>query len=416
MSPTEAGIYFFAYAIATIGAAATRLGTELAGIRLSAQWYEARELDRLRASIDTRLMVVVVVAGVAGISGSLVAPEVVAHTSLGPGASSAVRLAAVAVVPLAILGFLSEILKGVGRALLALSLQNLVVPGVGASVLMCWARHGTDATTGLTALTIIASLAVTFAFLGWRRTLSQHFGYCPRTPRVQSTAAWEALKDAPALLVVSTTAVVMHWLGATLLAFFSVPREVAGYSVAVRLSIGVSVIHSAAASVVAPKMSVASASQDGSQLRQLSHETSVIITALTWPVLLLLFVFAEQAMSLFGTEYLAFTGILRILLVGQFVAAFFGHSTTVLLMAGRYAAARWTSLCAAMVLAVFSVVAVPRLGAAGAALAMTAALISGHVFAAVLARRSLGIWTVPLARVDVSRVTTSLIGGPHHGA
>ena len=93
--------------------------------------------------------------------------------------------------------------------------------------------------------------------------------------------------------------------------------------------------------------------------------------------------------------------VLQTLLLGQLVAAVIGHSGTVLVMSGRYVSARWSSVIAALCLAVFSLASVPALGAEGAAIAMAAAVVFGHVAALLLARRDLGIWTVPTSREDL---------------
>jgi O-antigen/teichoic acid export membrane protein len=185
------------------------------------------------------------------------------------------------------------------------------------------------------------------------------------------------LRDAPALLVVASTSVIMQWLGAVVLGLLGQPEAVAGYSVAMRLSIIVSIIHSAVTSLFAPRMAAAHTQSDVSLLRRLSHRTSLTVIALAMPALSALFFFAPFWLSLFGQEYTDYTVALRLLVTGQIVAAVIGHSGTVLVMAGAYNQARTTSLSAAVAILLLMVMLVPWGGPPGQHLPCRVPLLRG---------------------------------------
>jgi O-antigen/teichoic acid export membrane protein len=126
-----------------------------------------------------------------------------------------------------------------------------------------------------------------------------------------------------------------------------------------------------------------------------------MISCITWPALLLMVALAPMCMVVFGSGYQNYAYVLRTLLLGQVVAAVIGHSGTVLVMSGRYVSAQWSSVIAALCLAVFSLAAVPALGAEGAAIAMAGAVVAGHAAGFLLVRRDLGIWTIPTSREDL---------------
>lgn len=232
-------------------------------------------------------------------------------------------------------------------------------------------------------------------------------------PKDQSPAAIRQeiisiLRDAPTLLVVSTTSIIMQWIGAFILGILGSPQEVAGYSVAVRLSIAVSIIHSAVTSVIAPRIAAAHSIGDTQGLRVLVHQTSAYICLTTAPVLLTLLVFPGGWLSIFGKDFISFGIVLQLLVMGQIVAAVIGHSGTVLVMTGYYANARATSIIAAGGLFIFMLFFVPDYGATGAALAMSLGVVAGHLAGAVFVRQKLGFWPMPISLKDLSLIKERL--------
>lgn len=400
----QAGFFFFGYSLIVILSTLARIGSELSGLRAVAPLFETQNEDELRSVVDSRLALVSGISLLLAVGlGVLAGP--IAHGSFGSRVESVLWLSALAIPPMAMIGLVSEVLKGAQRAWLALTVQNVGAPTVTVVILV--AEH---ATVGLNAdraaAAVVASswVVAVGAMLAWRRVLAGRFGSARGGFRINRGEVVNTLREAPSLLIVSTTSVVMQWIGATILGFLASAPEVSGYSVAMRISIAVSIVHSAAASVVGPQMSIASAAGQVARLKRVCHQTSVMITAITWPALVTMMVLAPLCMAVFGQEYRDFASVLRILLVGQLVAAVIGHSGTVLVMSGHYSSARWSSVAAALALAALSVLAIPVLEARGAATAMASAVVIGHLAGFALVRRQLGIWSIPVSLQDFARL------------
>jgi O-antigen/teichoic acid export membrane protein len=396
-----AGIFFFGYSIAVILATLARLGCELSGSRAVASLFQSGHVRELKRAVDSRLAIVVVMSIVC--SALLLAlTGVIADKTYGAPVEAVLWCSALTIPPLAVAGLLSELLKGAQHAWLALTIQNFALPSCAvALILALWMTTTPSAQQIAVVVMVAAWLAAAAALIAWSLVFNRRFGRRSGLPKPKMSEVAQTLRETPSLIIVSTTSVVMQWVGATILGFFATASEVAGYSVAMRISIAVSIIHSAASSVVGPQMAIAFANSDTSRLRRICHQTSLMISGVTWPGLLLMLALGPICMSVFGGEYEKYAYVLRTLLLGQLVAAVIGHSGTVLVMSGRYASARWSSVIAAICLAVFSLAAVPILGPAGAAIAMASSVVVGHVAGLLLARRDLGIWTVPTSREDV---------------
>jgi O-antigen/teichoic acid export membrane protein len=402
---SEAGIFFFGFSILLIVSTLARLGSELSGLRVVARLYDSGNVAGLRSAVGTRLVVVVVVAVVASLMLLLSTPEIARHT-FGSGASPVLFATASAIPAMSVIGLISEILKGARRIGLALVVQNVAVPVLAVPlILFASVFSELDAET-VSRLLAFAVWAVALGGLG--ACLRVQRARIPSTPStgfsISASEVLQVIRDAPFLLLVSMMPVLMQWIGATLLGFLAPASAVAGYSVAMRISIAVSIVHSAAAGVVGPQMSIAHAKEDLPQLQLLAQQTGLLIVFITWPALILMILFPDTCMSIFGHGYAGYIDVLRILLIGQMVAALIGHSGMVLVMTGRYPSARLASLVAGMSLVGLAVVTIPALGAEGAAIAMAGSVVLGHLAGILLVRRTLGIWTIPTSWGDLGEL------------
>jgi O-antigen/teichoic acid export membrane protein len=327
----------------------------------------------------------------------------VSLASVGSQHSGALRLIALMVPGFALVGLISELLKGLGRAWIGLFLQNTCVPLLAVPTVLMTGSRSAEVVSAV----LLASVSATglLSMVAWSLATKDPSANPGSRSRVTSLGAMRnLLTDTPNLLAVTATPVVMHWAGAALLGFLTSPAQVAGYSVAARLAIAVSVVHSAASSVVAPRMAVAHGQRDMSQLHRLTMRTGLLIALLTWPVLLTLALAAPFILGVFGGEFRSFANVLVILIAGQAVASLIGHSGTVLVMTGQYVSARVTSAIAAGSLAILLLALTPAYGAVGAALAMTGSVVTGHLAGLLLVNRDDGFWTIPTRFSDINKV------------
>lgn len=407
---TNAGVFFFGYSILFIVSTFCRCGTEISGLRSVAIALQSGNQSALWSAFSARVRLV---TGVAGIVAGLmfIATPVIAsgRASVAPGIDATLRLTALSIPALALLGLFSEMLKGAHRANLALTYQNIAIPLITMPTLLVLRLQGPIHPAQVSAILMAGSWIVALsAGLGCIRSFER---YVPRVHGWMDSdraALTDILRDAPNLLIVSTTPVVMQWIGSALLGYLAPPEAVAGYSVAIRISIAVSIVQSAVTSVLGPKISAAHAREDGPEMTRLSQETSIIITAASMPILLGMFVFAPACMSIFGGHFSEYASVLRLLIVGQLVAAIIGHCGNVLALCGEYRSARTTSILAVSSLALASLLFVPQGAAIGAAAAMSAGVIVGHVSGFLLVRQVLSMSPVPTSM----RGIRSLVRGP----
>lgn len=399
MPSDEAGSVLFGYAVIMLASQVSLLGSELSGLRIAAINYNDHDRCALRINCIIRIRFVLVVAAVTAL---LVFTILLAFKLGGPtglaGLDAALTAAAIPLYALMLL--LVELLKGVGRPVAGLFFQNILVPLVVISLIFVGYIHSSTPSvryvvTALFVACLAAALASVACLIASVRLRASDFW---------KGSARVLVREAVLVAPVSGTPAIIQWSGAALLGVLASPADVAAYVVAARVTIAVSVIHSAVASVAAPRLAVAHHSGSSEEFRFAGLQTGLIISASALPILVCLFVFPEPILQVFGQHYVdSGASLLRVLLAGQFVAALLGHSGTVLLMSGKFRESSINSVAFALFQLAGLAGLVPFLGALGAAMATSITVACGHIATLILVRKAVGFWPIPLTWREVSQ-------------
>lgn len=388
MEEQSAGIVFFAYALLLLVSQVSLAGSEISGLRAVAISEGKAEPLAVRSSSASRIRLVL-------LSSSLASVSMFATLSITGSALNRVQLLMVsaAIPAYAIVLLLGELSKGIGRPVLGLTFQNLLIP----VMVICFVLIGGSFSVSLVSSFVICAILAASSMSAFAVLViySREVGMQPGDFRLGELG--NLVRQSPWVWPVSATPAIIQWSGAALLGLISSPAEVANYVVAARLTIAASIIHSAVTSVAAPRLAVSWHSGDLLSFRREAVHAGLAISALAIPVLAGLCIFAEPVLDVFGVSYAQNSAnILRILIIGQVVASLCGFSGTVLLMAGSFRTASFLSTFFGVLQLVMTFALVPRLGVLGAAFATALTGALGHVATLVLVRLTLGLWPIPL--------------------
>jgi O-antigen/teichoic acid export membrane protein len=167
----------------------------------------------------------------------------------------------------------------------------------------------------------------------------------------------------------------MNRTGIVLLGWLAGTREAGIYALAFNLAFAVMLPRMAVNALLAPAISDLFVRGDRAALR------AVVAKAAVWTLLgaaciaFPLLVFAEPALALFGRDFATGAAALRILLIGQVIAAAAGSQLQLMTMTGRERGAAAQMVASAAANVAVGAVLIGPLGPAGAALAATATLI-----------------------------------------
>jgi O-antigen/teichoic acid export membrane protein len=145
--------------------------------------------------------------------------------------------------------------------------------------------------------------------------------------------------------------------------------------------------------VIGPQIVKYKLANDKKGLQQLSRQSARSALLIAAPIALVFFVFGESLIALvFGAQYVELTfWPLAILALGQLISVFFGSVAYLLTMSGHEQTTLTGQIVALGVNVVACSILIPRYGAVGAALGVTAGLVVFNIILGAQVYRRLGI-------------------------
>jgi len=387
VGPDGYGQYAYVVAWMTILAYLSALGFDVSLLRFVPAYRSQGAYGLMRGVIRYAQRMVVIagvgiallgVAGLAAWSGRL-SPELRLTFLIGFGA-----------VPIwALLWIRCSIARAFGGVVLALAPERiardallLCLLGLAGPVLG-W-RVGAPAAMGATLIS--SAVALGLVSLSVRRLRSPQLAY---VAPVQASMTW--LLAAAPLVLIGTVEPLMNRTGVVLLGWAGDIRGAGIYAVAFNVSFLAVLPRTAVNALFAPAASELFARDDRSGLQALIVRTSAWTLAGTLGIALPLWFLAEPILAWFGHDFAAGTGALRILLIGQVIAAGAGSQLYLLTMTGHERVAALLVVLSAAVNVLVGVALIPSFGLRGAAIATTMAFVAWNIAMGLFIWRRLGL-------------------------
>lgn len=266
--------------------------------------------------------------------------------------------------------FLENWLLGAGKVLRSMLASQIVFPVVitlGAAVLLV-SPITADLRAASTLYVLAALLSVVAALILSAETIRRTW---PDTLRYENPAA---LGTGRALGLVSFGFLASQNIDVILTGFLSDPKDVALVRVSGRAAEVLGLMRMVAVLHYKPKIAAAFGQGDLARVQRQAQTLTLIFVASGVPLFLVLWIWAEPILSLFGPEFPAAASVLRLYLIGIGLTLLAGPCTLLLTLCdGEKVAARilWSALA---VNALLDLILIPAYGALGCAIANVAAL------------------------------------------
>ncbi|MCB2200600.1 flippase [bacterium] len=151
--------------------------------------------------------------------------------------------------------------------------------------------------------------------------------------------------------------------------------------------------HQSIVFVVAPTISKLYAAGKWKKLQMMVYKSAGVSVAFSTLFFLMLLLFREQFLSIFGEKFLEASSAMMILALGDLVKTLVGPSGLVLTMTKRAPVAFYTAMVGAVIQVSANLVLIPRMGIEGAAIANAFGLNVRMILSAVMVYRYHGIHT-----------------------
>ena len=155
-----------------------------------------------------------------------------------------------------------------------------------------------------------------------------------------------------------------------------------------------------------PRIAEGMAHHDRAAVSQIYQTSTAWLVALTWPMFLMLIVFRDSMLTVFGDGYTSAASTLVVLSLAMLLSTLFGTVDSIILMAGHTSWNLLNSVIAAGVMGALDIVLIPRWGVFGAAVGWATAIVLRNVIA--LLQASFALHFHPFGRATVVSVLLAL--------
>ena len=141
--------------------------------------------------------------------------------------------------------------------------------------------------------------------------------------------------DSYPMMISSAIVMIMGWSDVFVLGFYVSEEQIGIYSIAIKLATLVSFVYNAIATILTPKIAEFYHQNKTNQLYETVKFSSKAMFVCGLPIFIIIFVFSEFILSLFGEEYIIGINVLRILLIAQLTNVLTGAVGPIMQMTGK---------------------------------------------------------------------------------
>lgn len=155
------------------------------------------------------------------------------------------------------------------------------------------------------------------------------------------------------------------------------------YGAAVKVTTGIGIILATINAIIAPDISKLFFSENFKDLKALIIRSTYLNFYLTVPLIILIYIFSEEILDLFGSSYVLANSALIIMIVAQMFNAFCGSVGVYLNMTGRQNTFLVILLFSLFINIVLNMILIPTKGMEGAAIATGISLVLWNVIGVI---------------------------------
>ena len=379
----QGGYFFWAFGLVMVLATTGRVGFDSTVVRFTGIACAERDFATVRSVLLRAMLAALACSSCIGVilyfSSSNIALRV-----LGEGAAQPVLACAVpAVVFVALYNLAARSLQGQRRPLAAIAIlsicKNLALAG-----LLFFGD-----------LRVAPQVALAFSMAALITCVLGYLLALRGTVAGSSAVSWRALfHSCLPLWVIAVLAQLTQWSGQLVAGAWVESAELAQFAVAQRCAMLVSLVLVAVNVVVAPRFAAIYHRGDMQQLERLAIRSVQLMLAGATPIVVALLLYPEWFMRLFGEGFAGGAGLLRILVIGQFINIMTGSVGALLNMSGHERDMRNMVLISGPLAIAGALLLAPQYGVTGCAVSTAVAVAAQNLLAVLMVKKRLGFNTL----------------------
>jgi len=297
--------------------------------------------------------------------------------------------ATVMIVPMALLQFHAEIIRGYKKIIHYFLVNSISVSLIGIILLSLNLKSIFSDYVYIDIYIIAQFITLLLAMVIWlydSKIIHQ---------KVKNTITTKKLlKSSFPVMITGSIALVMGWMDIIMLSMYGTAADVGIYSMALKLATIISIALSAINSILAPKISHLYSISDFKNLEKIIHQATKMIFLIAFPILVICIIIPSYIMGMFGEDFKVGAVALIILSLGQFVNAISGSVGYILNMTDKENALRNITLVTAFLNIILNYIMIPKYGMNGAAIATAISIAFWNLYCAVYIYKKMNIITI----------------------
>jgi len=322
------GIFFLSFTVFMIAVLLSRVGLDNIVLREVSKYALSEQWDKLKGVFSTAIRITLLMSVLISFSVYYFS-DIIANLFFDmPIMEQTLQLLAYAIVPFSLLFIVVSVLKGLKKIGEATVAESIIIPCISIIVLYFIIKDN-NLLSFLKYYIIIFYLAVGIAFY-FLRSNTLLF-----SKKAKNYSVTQILKSSMPLLLVASMALINTWADRIFLGIYSTPEDVGIYSISVKIALLVSFILVAVNDASSSKFAELYHENKIKELSQYCIKSTNFMAVISLPVLILIIVFAEHILGIFGEEFLTGYIALIILCAGQFINVATGSVGQILAMTNR---------------------------------------------------------------------------------
>lgn len=383
------GLFFLALSIVLAAEVIGRFGLEYSLVRFVSAAHAQQDWGGVAGVWNHALRIGATVSIVMALLVAALAIPLAVHVFGKPELSPLLLTLSFAIVPLALAKLYAAALRGMKRILIYQLLQNALPLALVIALLIPLDMQFGKLHGAALAYVTGWMLALAVGWWCWNVVLETIPSAAP------AFAPARLLESCVPMLAVTLSALLLTQMPVFFIGIWSDAKDVAIFSVAIRIALlGAFLLHSMV-SVLSPKFSELIASGKRKELERVARQSIAVAVLIVVPLWVVVLIFPGQILALFGDEFRQGGTLLVVVFAGQMLFGIFGIGGEMLMMAGEERLVRRINLWSLLSCFAGCLLFVPAYGGIGAAVAINLAY-AGHAAACQFCvRRHFGFWLAP---------------------
>ena len=380
----QAGLFFLGQTVLLLLSVGSRLGLDNVVVKHVAMFDEHKDSAAMNGVLLKAMKLVAPAAILLSLMTYLFAQSIATLID-HPEFESVLRCVAICIIPFSCFQLVSFGLQGSRRFLWATTISALLFP---LGLLICaavfdsaWLKAASLMRVAFAISLLNASLAAVLWFRGTGRISDQ-----------RSVSYRRLLKAAIPMFCITIVSYANTWTPQLILAGYADADQITILSVSQRTAALLSLLIIPINSVASPTYAAMYAKNQMEELRLFARKVNGSLIMASVPFLLILIIFSEGILQVFGSQVASHAMVLRVLVLGQLLSVITGSGNHLLMMTNHEASLRNVTALSAVFGIAASFGLIPSLGALGAAIAVACALLFYNV----------SVWFLLYQKLDVN--------------